>query len=151
MIELLWMAGKAFAIALILTPIIRDISRSFNYVDRPDHRRVHAYPMPRVGGIAIAIAYGVSLISFSGPAGGTWASSVHPAGKLIPGAALVFLIGLIDDFFSLKPVVKLLGQAAAGSVVFFSGIRLMVIAGHAVPIWLDYPLTIFWQIGRAHV
>jgi UDP-GlcNAc:undecaprenyl-phosphate GlcNAc-1-phosphate transferase len=145
MIELLWMAGKAFVIALIITPIIRDVSRSFNLVDRPGHRKVHAYPMPRVGGIAIAIAYGVSLIPFSGSSGAL-ASSIHPAWKLIPGAALVFLIGLFDDFFSLKPIVKLLGLIVAASLVFFSGIRLGGIAYHPVAIWLDYPLTVFWLL-----
>ena len=145
MIELLWMAGKAFVIALILTPIIRDISRSFNLVDRPGHRKVHAYPMPRVGGIAIAIAYGVSLISFPG-ASGAVASSIHPAWRLIPGAALVFLIGLLDDFYPLKPVFKIFGLTAAASVVFFCGIRLEVIAGYPIPIWLDYPFTIFWLL-----
>src|ERR1035438_10475149 len=55
--ELLLMAGKAFFIALILTPIIRDISRSFNVVDRPGQRKVHVHPVPRVGGVAIAMAY----------------------------------------------------------------------------------------------
>ena len=63
MAELLWLAGKAFLIALVLTPIIRDISRSFNIVDRPGLRKVHAYPIPRVGGIAIAVAYLVALLS----------------------------------------------------------------------------------------
>lgn len=146
MIELLWMAGKAFVIALILTPIFRDISRSFNIVDRPGYRKVHAYPMPRVGGIAIAIAYGVSLTSFSRSGGGALAESIHPALRLIPGAALVFLIGLIDDFFSLKPVVKILGLIVAASVVFFSGIRVGGIAEHPMAIWLDYPLTVFWLL-----
>lgn len=143
MVELFWMAGKAFIIALILTPIIRDISRSFNIVDRPGQRKVHAYPMPRVGGIAIAIAYGVSLISFSGPA---VAGSIHPALKIIPGAAMVFFLGLIDDFFSLKPVVKLAGLIAAASVVFFSGISLGDIARHTMPVSLDYLLTVFWLL-----
>jgi len=146
MIELLWMAGKAFVIALILTPIFRDISRSFNLVDRPGYRKVHAYPMPRVGGIAIAIAYGVSLISFSGSGGGSLSGSIHPALRLIPGAALVFLIGLIDDFFSLKPIVKIFGLIVAASIVFFSGIRLGGIAEHPMAVWLDYPLTVFWLL-----
>jgi UDP-GlcNAc:undecaprenyl-phosphate/decaprenyl-phosphate GlcNAc-1-phosphate transferase len=147
MIELLWMAGKAFIIALILTPIIRDISRSFNIVDRPGHRKVHAYPMPRVGGIAIAIAYGASLILFRGTdTNGALATSLHAVWKLIPGAALVFLIGLLDDFLSLKPIVKVLGLITAASVVYFSGIHFGGIAEHSMASWLDYPLTVFWLL-----
>jgi UDP-GlcNAc:undecaprenyl-phosphate/decaprenyl-phosphate GlcNAc-1-phosphate transferase len=143
MIELLWMAGKAFIMALILTPIIRDISRSFNIVDRPGHRKVHAYPMPRVGGIAIAIAYGASLILFPGSGN---SSTLHAVWRLIPGAALVFFIGLLDDFLSLKPVVKMMGLVVAASVVYFSGIHLGGIAGREMAIWLDYPLTVFWLL-----
>jgi UDP-GlcNAc:undecaprenyl-phosphate GlcNAc-1-phosphate transferase len=143
--EFLWLAGKAFVIALILTPIIRDISRSFNIVDRPGKRKVHAYPMPRVGGIAIAIAYGASLITFSSPNPQLMAS-LAPAWKLIPGAALVFLIGLADDFFSLKPWIKILGLVAAASAVFFSGLHVGGLAKHDLSIWLDYPLTVFWLL-----
>jgi UDP-GlcNAc:undecaprenyl-phosphate GlcNAc-1-phosphate transferase len=143
--EYIWMAGKAFLIAVILTPIIRDISRSFNLVDRPGQRKVHAYPMPRVGGIAIAIAYGVSLITFS-HSSPQMTAALEPAWKLIPGAALVFLVGLLDDFFSLKPWLKILGLVAAASVVFFSGLRVGGLARQEVAVWLDYPLTVFWLL-----
>ena len=51
----LWAAVKAFLIALVLTPIVRDIFRAYNVVDRPGRRKVHSYPIPRVGGIPIAI------------------------------------------------------------------------------------------------
>ena len=99
MVELLWMAGKAFFIALILTPIIRDISRSFYVVDRPGLRKVHVHPVPRVGGVAIALSYGLSLIVIGG-LDRPWSSGLAPW-KVIPGAAIAFLVGLLDDFFSL--------------------------------------------------
>src|SRR5579872_2694622 len=139
--ELLWMAGKAFLIALLLSPIIRDISRSFNIVDRPGLRKVHAYPIPRVGGIAIASAYTIALISGTqGP------FDAQTAWKLIPGAAVVFFTGVLDDFFSLKPLVKLGGLLIAASIVFWSGLHIGNLANHQLPIWLDYPLTIFWLL-----
>jgi UDP-GlcNAc:undecaprenyl-phosphate GlcNAc-1-phosphate transferase len=146
MIALFWLAGKAFLIALILTPIIRDISRSFNVVDRPGHRKVHAHPIPRVGGIAIAISYGVSLLLLTGSVTGPLTASLHPVWKLIPGAAIVFVIGLIDDFFSLKPVVKIFGLVIAASVIYYSGIHIGGIAGKDISVWLDYPLTVFWLL-----
>ena len=55
--EMLWPSGTAFIIALVLTPIIRDIFHAYNVVDRPGFRKVHAYPIPRLGGLAIAAAY----------------------------------------------------------------------------------------------
>lgn len=143
--ELMWMAGKAFLIALILTPIIRDIFRSYNLVDRPGKRKVHRYPIPRVGGIAIAIAYGVALLSTS-KSDDPLSTSGLAAWQLIPGAAVVFLTGLLDDLFSLRPVVKLLGLVAAGSLVFWSGLRIEGVAQHTLPIWLNYPVTVFWLL-----
>lgn len=142
--ELLWMAGKAFFIALILTPIIRDISRSFNVVDRPGERKVHAHPVPRVGGIAIAISYGLSLIAITG-FDHPWSSGLD-AWKVIPGAAIVFVVGLLDDLVSLKPLLKLAGLVLAASVAFWGGLRMGDVAYHALPVWIDYPLTVFWLV-----
>ena len=141
--ELLWLAGKAFLIALILTPIIRDVSRSFNIVDRPGFRKVHAYPIPRVGGIAIAVAYLVTLLSISGPQG---PFDGPAAWKLIPGASIVFFTGVLDDFFSLKPLVKLAGLLIAASIVFWSGLHIGNLANFPLPLWIDYPITVFWLL-----
>lgn len=143
MIELLWLAGKAFLIALVLTPILRDISRSFNIVDRPGVRKVHAYPIPRVGGVAIAAAYLFALLSIPGSQEPFDAQS---AWKLIPGASIVFFTGILDDFFSLKPRFKLCGLVVAGSIVFWSGLHIGDLATHSLPVWLDYPLTVFWLL-----
>jgi UDP-GlcNAc:undecaprenyl-phosphate GlcNAc-1-phosphate transferase len=145
---LLWMTGKAFLIAVILTPIIRDISRSFNLVDRPGKRKVHAYPLPRVGGVAIAIAYGVSLIPFSGSK--LPAAEAIPALKLLPAAALVFLTGLLDDVFALQPVVKVLGLTAAAMVAYFSGIRMGGLAYQPLGMWLELPLTVLWLVATSN-
>jgi UDP-GlcNAc:undecaprenyl-phosphate GlcNAc-1-phosphate transferase len=144
--ELLWMAGKAFLIAIVLTPIVRDIFRSYNMVDRPGKRKIHAYPIPRVGGIAIAIAYGVALLT--APSGG--AAAAPSVWKLLPGATLVFLTGLLDDFFTLKPVFKIAGVVVAASLVFFSGLHIGDLAGQPVAVWLDYPLTVFWLLLTAN-
>lgn len=142
--ELLWMAAKAFFIALILTPIIRDVSRSFNMVDRPGLRKVHAHPVPRVGGVAIAVSYGLSLIAISG-VDRPWSTGLAPW-KVIPGAAIAFLVGLLDDLISLRPVVKLAGLVVAASVAFASGLHVGDVFYHELPIWVDYPLTVFWLV-----
>src|SRR5208283_4194971 len=137
--ELLWMAAKAFFIALLLTPIIRDISRSFNVVDRPGQRKVHVHPVPRVGGVAIAISYGLSLIAIGG-LDRPFSTELAPW-KVIPGAAIAFLVGLLDDLISLRPIVKLGGLIVAASVAFQSGLHVGAVLNYALPVWVDYPLT----------
>jgi UDP-GlcNAc:undecaprenyl-phosphate GlcNAc-1-phosphate transferase len=142
---LLWTAGKAFFICLVLTPIVRDISRSFYLVDRPGSRKVHAHPIPRVGGIAIAIAYALALISMPGTGHAVVAQGLDPW-KVAPAAAIVFAVGLLDDLLSLKPLLKLVGLTAAATVAFFSGLHMGNLATSPLPVWIDYPLTVFWLL-----
>jgi len=143
--QLVWITAKAFLICLIGTPIIRDVFRSYNVVDRPGRRKVHRYPIPRVGGLAIALAYGVSLISL-GDIGGSLPDYRSPVWTLIAGAGLVFVIGLLDDVFDLKPVFKIGGEIAAASIVFWNGIRVDSLGGVSLPLWLSFTLTIAWLL-----
>jgi UDP-GlcNAc:undecaprenyl-phosphate/decaprenyl-phosphate GlcNAc-1-phosphate transferase len=144
--NLLLLAGlKAFGISIILTPILRDIFRSYNVVDQPGQRRVHKYPIPRIGGIPIAVAYAFALYTFNGEGVGLGG----PVMKLLPGAGVVFLTGLIDDFFNLRPLVKLAGQIVAALLVFWSGLSVATLGsttGVELPLWLNLPLTVFWLL-----
>ena len=72
--SLIWLGLRAFVFSLILTPIIRDIFRVFELVDRPDSsRKTHAYPIPRVGGIAVLISYRPKIsISSNGAVTSSW-------------------------------------------------------------------------------
>jgi UDP-GlcNAc:undecaprenyl-phosphate GlcNAc-1-phosphate transferase len=141
--SLLWASVKAFGIAVILTPILRDVFRSYNVVDQPGQRRVHVYPIPRIGGIPIAVAYAVALYTFNGEGVGLGG----PVMKLLPGAGMVFLTGLVDDFFSIRPLMKLGGQIVAALLVFWSGLSISTLAsGSTLPFWLDLPLTVFWLL-----
>ena len=48
----------AFVVALVVTPGVRDMFLRHGWVDWPDQmRKVHKHPIPRVGGIAIALGY----------------------------------------------------------------------------------------------
>ena len=142
--DLLWAGIKAFLITLVLTPIVRDVFRAYNVVDRPGRRKVHAYPIPRVGGIPIAVAYAISVLALFGPQSPPGFST--EALKVLPGAALIFLTGLLDDFINLRPVVKLMGQIAGALLVFANGLRIDVVAGVEAPLWLSFPLTIMWLL-----
>src|SRR5205085_325827 len=139
---LTWTAAKAFLIAFILCPIFRDVFRSYNIVDRPGLRKVHAYPIPRIGGIPLAVAFGITLLSISASVS-SYASS---GWMLLPGTAMIFLTGLMDDFFNLKPAYKLLGEIGAGAIAFWSGLRIETIGDVVVPVWIGLPATVFWLL-----
>jgi UDP-GlcNAc:undecaprenyl-phosphate GlcNAc-1-phosphate transferase len=137
--EMWWPLGTAFIIALVLTPIFRDIFHSYNVVDRPGFRKIHAYPIPRLGGISIALAFAVALIR-SPELGGSvlW--------KLLPGAGVIVLTGILDDFFNLPARYKLVGQVVAAGVAFLSGLRIDKIAGASLPMSASLLLTVFWLL-----
>ncbi len=145
MSKLMWAAFKALIIALVLTPIVRDIFRAYNVVDRPGGRTVHAYPTPRVGGVSIAVAYAAAVLAFFGPKG-QLPDYYSEALRLLPGVLIIFLTGLLDDFLNLRPAFKLLGQIAAGAAVFAFGLRIDGVAGFSLPLWLSLLCTIFWLL-----
>ncbi len=134
--QLLWMGLQAFGISVVLTPVFRDIFRSFRVVDQPDYgRKVHLHPIPRVGGIAIAIAY-VLTFYLATPDTAAGSRQLSVVTKLLPAATLIFLIGLIDDFFGLKPWQKLSGQVVAACLACWSGVRIVAVGGHDLPnVW----------------
>ncbi len=143
--QLAWISAKAFFIAIVATPIIRDVFRSYNVVDRPGRRKIHRHPIPRVGGAAIALAYAVSLVSLR-DIGGSLPEHSSPIWALVWGAGAVFLIGLLDDLFDLKPVFKIAGELAAAVLVFWNGVRVETIGGAPVPLWLSFVLTLAWLL-----
>lgn len=144
--QFLWASLQAFGFTLVLTPIFRDVFRSYKVVDQPDQgRKIHVYPIPRVGGIAIATAY--FLVFFiSRPAQGELRQELSLMANLMPAALLVFATGLIDDFFGLKPWQKLLGQVGGAALAFWAGVRMTGLGGDPLPIVWSLPLTFGWLL-----
>jgi UDP-GlcNAc:undecaprenyl-phosphate GlcNAc-1-phosphate transferase len=145
---LLWLGLRAFLIALVVTPICRDVFRSYGVVDRPDAaRKVHRYPIPRVGGLAIAISYLVAYLLVRPEEGSPLAQQLSLVWKLVPGAALVFAVGLLDDLFNLRAWWKLIGQLGAAGLAYWSGVRILSIAGASTDAWWNLPLTLLWLLA----
>ncbi len=146
--SLLWLGCRAFIISLVLTPICRDIFRSYGVVDQPDGaRKVHRYPIPRVGGLAIAISYLVAYLFVRPEEGSPLAQQLSLVWRLLPGAALAFAIGLLDDLFDLRAWMKLAGQFAAAGLACVGGVRILSIAGAPTEAWWNIPLTILWLVA----
>ncbi len=151
MYALLTLGTAAFILCIILTPLCRDIFLKLNLVDLPDNdRKLHAGPIPRMGGIPIALSYVGALALMLAFAPPQLKIEVQHRGLLyglLPAAALVFLTGLIDDLFHLKPWQKLSGQAAAAVWAVAAGARIHLLDGHSYSAWVTVPLSIAWLIG----
>lgn len=137
--------GAAFLISLILTPIARVIAIKLGVMDWPDQKlKHHEQTVPYLGGIAIVVAFVLSL---------AWIRALthFPTGTLTSirgiflGVGLIALIGLIDDIKKggLHFRTKFLLQAFTAWVLIVFDIRIKF----AHPEWLSTILTFLWVIG----
>ena len=140
-ISVITSAAIAFGLAALLTPLFRDLFHRWGLVDSPGGRKLHRSPVPRIGGIPIAIAYAAALLSIRSEAGEPglfW--------SFLPGAAIIFATGLLDDLRTLKPFEKLAGQGAAAVAAYACGLRLDSVASFGIPEPLQLPLTVGWLL-----
>ncbi|MBK3494812.1 undecaprenyl/decaprenyl-phosphate alpha-N-acetylglucosaminyl 1-phosphate transferase [Viridibacillus sp. YIM B01967] len=142
MIYLAWIV--AFIASILLTPLVKRLAYRVGAVDRPNYRKVHANIMPRLGGLAIFLAFLIGVFIYR---------PMNPA--LIPlliGSFIIIVTGVLDDIFEISAKAKLLGQfIAAIIVVFFGGIQIDFINlpfdGMLNFGFLSIPLTIIWIVG----
>ena len=125
----------SFAGTLVLTPVVRALARRRGVVARPKSDRWHKKPTALLGGGAIftvVAAVNLALVPLT------------PQARVVLGAgALLFLVGLIDDFFNLKPYQKLSGQIMGAAVVVWCGLSLLWTGSPPV----NMAITLFWLIG----
>ena len=137
MINLVLIFASAFILVLGATPIIRRIANRLGIVDQPDARRLHLMPVPLLGGIAIYAGFIVALLVF----GEGWV--VSQAIGILVGATIVSFLGIWDDRWGLRPLLKLLGQAVAASILIISGIQVSFLPHPA----LNVAITFLWILG----
>ena len=151
MYSLLFLAFVSFVLSLLLTPLVRNASRRLGLFDLPDDgRKRHGRPIPRVGGIAVALAYTLAfglLLMTKLHAGDIVWNAFPLIGKLFPAAAFIFAIGLLDDLLGLKPWQKLVGQIVSAVIAYFAGVQVLGFAGHFVPVWLSFLVTVVWLVA----
>ncbi|HEY5436378.1 MAG TPA: MraY family glycosyltransferase [Candidatus Limnocylindrales bacterium] len=118
----------AALLALVLTPFVRRVAIRLDNIDRPDARRVNDAPIPRGGGVAVAVAF--LLVAITGIAinAQTGAVPVPVALKpshlvaLLAGGAIATLLGVLDDTFQLRARWQLLGQLVLAALAVAAGI-----------------------------
>lgn len=142
-----------------LTPPIIVIAKRLGAVDKPDgNRKIHLQPTPRLGGLAIYIGIltGVlgGILIFQSDKKEIMLDFSSLLGILI-GATLIVLLGVADDFFSLKPAEKYFGQIAVSlvAVLFGFSISFINLPYHgmvSLGFW-SIPVTIFWITAMINI
>lgn len=141
--------AAACLLSVILTPLVKKFAIKVGAIDVPNHRSVHSRIMPRMGGLAIFLAF-VGAYFIIAPA--TTGYNMDVALGLILGGAVIVLIGALDDKYDLSPKVKLLGQVIAAAIVISFGlqidyIKLPFFDAMDIAPWIGIPLTVLWIVG----
>jgi UDP-GlcNAc:undecaprenyl-phosphate GlcNAc-1-phosphate transferase len=151
MYALITLGILALLLCLVLTPLCRDIFLKLKLVDIPDHdRKLHTRPVPRIGGIPIALSYVGALgliVAFGPPQAKIAIQHRDLVFYLLPATALVFATGLIDDLVGLKPWQKLAGQIGAAIWAVAAGAQIHLLVGHPYSTWITIPLSVLWLVG----
>jgi UDP-GlcNAc:undecaprenyl-phosphate/decaprenyl-phosphate GlcNAc-1-phosphate transferase len=156
-LTLLFFGLFAFSLVLsfVATREVRDIATRRGWASMPrDGWNVHQTPLPRLGGVAIFLAFSVSLSVWLG------LSLIFP--RLLEGlaphtllriyvpACLIFALGIYDDLRGAGPYLKFAVQAVAGAMLFVGGMRVLdlpLLFPHALPWFVGLPLTVLWVVA----
>ncbi|MDX1440110.1 MAG: MraY family glycosyltransferase [Rubricoccaceae bacterium] len=142
--------------AVLLMPISRRLGLRFNWLDRPDgKRKVHATPIPRVGGLAMIVA---TVVCF-GVVGALQTvapfeiQSVFelPTWPILVGALLMAALGFADDLRDLHALPKLIVQSLIALLVVVGGLRISIfdaaLGNGEVALVVSALLTVIWIVG----
>ncbi|HEV2106359.1 MAG TPA: MraY family glycosyltransferase [Candidatus Eisenbacteria bacterium] len=135
----------AFVLAAVLSfalmPLVVRMAWATGYLDQPEARKLHAHATALLGGAGVFLAalIGWGLIMVRLP----HAPADWEAYYLLAGAALSLAIGLWDDRFGMRASIKMLGQAAAATIVIAGGLVPRI----GLPIGIEAALTLVALVG----
>jgi len=153
--------GAAALTAALGTYLMRAVAIKFNITDHPNERRINTRPVPRAGGLAVALAFalvGVTVVLLGPTLGlpaGNGGARFRDAGAaaLLLGTLIAGVIGLIDDRYDLRARWQILGQLLIALIPIAFGLRIAFISNPLGAGDLLFPdavalgVTIFWTLG----
>ncbi len=132
-------------LAFVLTPLVRVLAFKIGAgaVNVPhDGRRMHKVPIPRIGGVAIFVAFALTMIAFCD------LSKLNVT--ILFGGLIIAVMGFLDDVFNLNAWLKLGIQILAAFLAIYEGIAIKFISfgSHTIVLggW-SIPLTLLWIVG----
>ncbi|MFF4732444.1 MraY family glycosyltransferase [Streptomyces mirabilis] len=119
------------AVTYLLTGPVRKFAIVAGAMPQIRARDVHREPTPRLGGIAMffGLCAGLLVADHLRNLNAVFSDSNEPR-ALLSGAALIWLIGVLDDKFEIDALIKLGGQMIAAGVMVMQGLTIL---------WLPIP------------
>jgi UDP-GlcNAc:undecaprenyl-phosphate/decaprenyl-phosphate GlcNAc-1-phosphate transferase len=117
-IDALFAFAAALAIAWLLVPVAEELAIRIGAIDVPRERSLHTRPTPRLSGMAILIAVLATGAIFL-----PWDAETR---AILGGAAVISLVGMVDDIVELPAPTKLAGQTVAAIIPVSAGVTVDV-------------------------
>jgi len=134
--------------ATLITPLVIRLYRAKGWVQHPQKNKnwkdTHKEPLPRGGGTVIFIVVAVLSLFFL-------RMNLHLI-AILCGAALLSVVGFLDDIYDIHPMIRLFTGLVAALLVVGSGIGIPYVTNPFGPgvIHLDQPQLAFYFMGSEH-
>jgi UDP-GlcNAc:undecaprenyl-phosphate GlcNAc-1-phosphate transferase len=121
-------------------PVFINLACKVNLMDFPTDRKIHCDPIPRIGGVVMAIGAFASIF--------IWAPSNEFVRSLLIGSGILVAFGFVDDVKGIGFKSKFFGQVLAALVVIlYGGIKIKSLSVFTpddfyFPDWLAIPFTV---------
>jgi UDP-GlcNAc:undecaprenyl-phosphate/decaprenyl-phosphate GlcNAc-1-phosphate transferase len=143
--------------SVIYTLLVRNVAIRRNWVsNHSNSRSIHDRPIPRLGGVAIFLAFNTGLILLLiayDQMGRNPETFKRILLQIMPAATLIFTLGLLDDIFDLKAWLKFIVQVGAALLLYYNGLQihdLSFLSGlgiHNLGTAISMGLTVLWVVG----
>ena len=144
----------AAVVAILMTPLARQLAPRIGAVDLPSGRRVNKKAIPRLGGIAILAGFLAPLFGlyfYDNRVSELFHGDLGRSLALILGAIAIAALGALDDIKGTRAIIKLLVQIVVAVGAYGGGFRIETITlpfvGHLPMGIFAAPVTVFWIVG----
>ena len=147
-LKMILSVALSVVISFAATPLVKRMAYKVGAIDVPkDNRRMHKVPIPRLGGLAIYLAFLFTVLVFG--------EIDRQMQGILLGSVMIVVLGVLDDSMTLKALPKFLVQIAAAGVAVYHGCTIQFLSNpnvfSAMPYfdlgWLSVPVTIIWIVA----
>ena len=129
----------AMSAVFLLAPASAWLAVRIGAIDVPNARKVHTEPVPRIGGLAVYLAFMLAVLRNQQFSREIWG--------ILLGGTMIFLLGFFDDWKGLSARTRLFWQTAAALVVTFFGLHLSFPLQLPFGFALSVILSVAWLVG----
>ncbi len=155
---MIWRIPAYFLVSLLsayltflMIPLVKAYCLKRGILDNPGPRKIHSYPIPRLGGVAFVVAFTLSVwLGFiANP--NLWLDNWLGVTGILTGGVIIFVMGLADDLKNLAPVTKLAWQIIAALIPVLCGVKMDLLN---IPFYKvlslgswGIPLSVVWVVA----